>query len=52
MDNNGYCVSCPKKCIWSEHKNRDFILEDVMEETTVTLEELKKDIIIVKVNYR
>ena len=42
MDNNGYCVSCPKKCIWSEHKNRDFILEDVMEETTVTLEELKK----------
>ena len=24
------------------HKNRDYILEDVMEEKTVTLEELKK----------
>ena len=42
MDKNGYCESCPKKCLWSDHKNRDYILEDIMEEKTITLEELKK----------
>ena len=42
MNNNGYCEYCPGKCRWDSHKNRDYILEDVMEDKTVTLEELKK----------
>ena len=42
MDKNGYCISCPKKCFWDVHKNRDYYLEDVMEEKEITLEELKK----------
>ena len=42
MDKDGNCVSCPKKCPWTAHKNRDYILEDVVEEEIITLEELKK----------
>ena len=42
MDEKGYCISCPKKCFWDVHKNRDYYLEDVMEEKEITLEELKK----------
>lgn len=42
MDPNGYCEYCPKRCIWSDHKNRDYILEDIMEEKEITLEDLKK----------
>ena len=42
MDNNGNCTYCPKKCRWDLHKNRDYILEDVMEDKVITLEDLKK----------
>ena len=42
MDSNGYCEYCPKKCYWDQHKNRDYILEDVMEDKEITLEDLKK----------
>ena len=42
MDSNGNCMYCPKKCRWQEHKNRDYILEDIMEDKTITLEDLKK----------
>ena len=42
MDANGYCEYCPKKCFWNVHKNRDYILEDVMEDKEITLEDLKK----------
>ena len=42
MDSNGNCMYCPKKCRWQEHKNRDYILEDIMEDKTITLDELKK----------
>ena len=42
MDRNGYCEYCPKKCHWKEHKNRDYILEDYLEDEEITLEDLKK----------
>ena len=42
MDKDGNCTICPKKCPWKEHKNRDYILEDYVEEKIITLEELKK----------
>ena len=42
MDSNGYCEYCPKKCHWKEHKNRDYILEDYLEDEEITLEDLKK----------
>ena len=42
MDSNGYCEYCPKKCYWNDHKNRNYIIEEVMEEKEVTLEDLKK----------
>jgi len=51
MDSSGNCLYCPKKCHWDVHKNRDYILEDIMEPKTITLEDLNKDIIIVKINY-
>ena len=41
MDSNGYCEVCPKKCHWDVHKNRPYILKDVMVEKTITLEDLK-----------
>ena len=31
MDKNGYCMNCPKKCNWMDHKNLDYIIETVME---------------------
>ncbi len=33
---------CPKKCKWDQHKNRNYIIEEVMEEKEITLEQLKK----------
>ena len=39
MDDNGFYEYCPKKCRWDCHKNRDYILEDVMEDKTVTLDD-------------
>jgi hypothetical protein len=32
MDPDGYCMYCPKKCKWDQHKNRNYISEEVMEE--------------------
>ena len=42
MDPDGYCMYCPKKCKWDQHKNRNYIIEEVMEEKEITLEQLKK----------
>ena len=42
MDGNGYCMYCPKRCFWSDHKNRDYNLEDYIEDKVITLEDLKK----------
>jgi len=42
MDKKGYCIYCPNKCHWSEHKNQNYIIDYVMEEKTITYEELKK----------
>ena len=42
MNSIGYCEYCPKKCRWDQHKNRDYILEDIIEDKTITLEDLKK----------
>ena len=42
MDSKGFCQYCPKKCWWKHHKNRDYILEDVIEDKTITLDDLKK----------
>ena len=42
MNRNGYCEYCPKKCHWTEHKNRSYILEYYLEDQEVTLEDLKK----------
>ena len=41
-DQNGYCILCPKRCSYKEHKNRDYYLIDTIEEKTVVLEELKR----------
>lgn len=41
MNLSGYCVYCPKKCYWKEHKNRPYILEDVLVNEEVTLNDLK-----------
>jgi len=35
MDDKGYCQYCPKKCFWDVHKNRDYYLEDIIEEKTI-----------------
>ena len=42
MDKNGNCTFCPKKCRWDQHKNRNYILEELIEEKEVTLEDLQK----------
>ena len=42
MDQNGYCMVCPKKCKWDQHKNRNYILQEVFEEKEIILEDLKK----------
>ena len=42
MDSNGYCIYCPKKCRWDQHKNRNYIIEEIMEEKEITLEQLKE----------
>ena len=42
MDQNGYCMVCPKKCKWDQHKNRNYILQEVFEENEIILEDLKK----------
>ena len=51
MDQNGYCTICPKKCKWDQHKNRNYILQEVLEEKEIILEDLKKRYLIVKMNY-
>ena len=42
MDQNGYCMICPKRCKWDQHKNRNYILEETLEEKIIILEDLKK----------
>ena len=42
MNKEGYCIYCPKKCHWSKHKNENYIIVNVIEEKTITLEKLKK----------
>lgn len=42
MDSNGYCTVCPKKCAWNCHKNRPYIIRDVIVEKEIILEDLKK----------
>ena len=46
---NDYCEVCPGKCFWKEHKNRPYKLEDYIDEEEITLEDLKKNIMIVKI---
>ena len=41
MDTSGYCMSCPRKCRWEDHQNKDFIWEEYEEEVTKTDEFLK-----------
>lgn len=36
-----YCIVCPKKCHWKEHKNRPYELVDYMDDEVVTLDDLK-----------
>ena len=33
---------CPKKCKWDQHKNRNYILYEVLEEKEIIFEDLKK----------
>ena len=42
MDSKGYCLYCPKRCKWDQHKNRNYILEQYIEENEVIFEELKQ----------
>ena len=42
MDKNGYCTICPQKCKWDQHKNTNYILEEIFEENKTIFEELKK----------
>ena len=42
MDKDGFCMICPKRCKWDQHKNRNYILEETFEEETIILEDLKK----------
>ena len=42
MDEGGKCRICPRKCIWSEHKNRPYLIEYKVVTETRTQEDLKK----------
>ena len=42
MDQNGYCMICPKRCKWDEHKNRNYILQETFKEQLTVFEDLKK----------
>ena len=42
MDSSGYCLYCPKRCKWDQHKNRNYIFEPYIEENEVIFEELKQ----------
>ena len=37
-----HCEFCPKKCHWSNHKNRPYEIVDYEEEETITLEYIKE----------
>ena len=37
-----HCLYCPKKCHWTEHKNRPFEIVDYKEEQTITLDYVKQ----------
>lgn len=40
--NKRYCNICPKKCHWSQHKNRPYEIVDYEEEEVVTLDYIKE----------
>ena len=48
---NGKCVKCIKKCDWQHHKNTPYYIENYVEKEVRTLEELKKNMMIVKVKF-
>ena len=52
MDNNGYCKYCPKNCHWTKHKNVPYIFTITMIEKENVLDDLKKDILIIVINYQ
>ena len=37
-----HCFFCPKKCHWTEHKNRPYEIVDYQEEQTITLDYVKE----------
>ena len=37
-----HCLFCPKKCHWSEHKNRPYEIVEYQEEQTITLDYVKQ----------
>lgn len=42
MDGRGRCRICPQNCVWSEHKNRPYLIEYEAVMETRTAEDLKK----------
>ncbi len=50
MDNNGYCRYCPQKCFWDTHTNVPYIIKFLEVEEERILDDLKKDIMIIKKN--
>ena len=44
---NNFCIKCKNKCHWTQHKLRQYYYEDYIDEEVVTLDELKKNIVIV-----
>ena len=51
MNIDGYCTVCPNKCFWDLHKNIPKIFKYYEIEVEETVEELKKNIMIVKIIY-
>ncbi len=37
-----FCQVCPKKCHWTEHKNRPYEIVDYVEDQTITLDYIKR----------
>ena len=37
-----HCLYCPKKCHWTQHKNRPYEIVDYKEEQTITLDYVKQ----------
>ena len=41
MDGKGYCMVCPNKCIWSEHKNLPYVIHLEKKKVVKTYEQTK-----------